>query len=443
MTQLLLIINQEFTTMETQNNELTTFLMQIGVKLKKAGLIHLTLDDEPMPDRRLLHYQGNSLINFTSCNYVGLETDERLKAAAIEGIHRYGVQYYCVRTYTSLHPYEELENMMKQIFGHPSVVMPTTMLGHMSCLPTIVTDKDAVILDHQVHTSVAMSAKVLKASGVYVEKVRHNRMDYLESRIQKLKGQYRKIWYLADGVYSMFGNLAPFKVLYDLLNKYEQFNLYIDDSHGMSWTGKHGAGTVLDTIPFHERMVLVTSLGKAFGATGGVAVFHDQATREMVRALGKPLIFTGPIQPPTLCAAVASAKIHLSDEITDLQAQLKQKIRYFEQKAASLNLPMVSKDGTPIFFMGIGDFDVAVNLVKGLMASGFFACLACYPGVPIENTGIRFLLTIHHTEKDIDGVLERAAELLPQVLEEGNYSMEKIHAAFEMYQNPVGALDAV
>lgn len=418
--------------MTAQNNDLTGFLMQIGAKLKKAGLVHLTLDDEPMHNRRLLHHGGKSLVNFTSCNYIGLETDERLKRAAIEGIEQYGVQYYCVRTYTSLHPYGELEGMMKEIFGHPSVVMPTTMLGHMAVLPTIITERDAVILDQQVHTSVQMSAKVLKGSGVYVEKIRHNRMDYLESRIQKLMGEYKRVWYLADGVYSMFGNVAPFQKLYELLNQYEQFNLYIDDSHGMSWTGKHGAGAVLEAIPFHERMVLITSLGKAFGATGGVAVFHDQGTRELVRTLGKPLLFTGPIQPALLCAAVESAKIHLSDEIYTLQSRIKAKIAYFEQKAASLNLPFVGHDGTPIFFLGVGDFDFAIKLVSGLVDAGYFASLACYPGVPIENTGVRFLLTMHHTEQDIDGVLERTAELMTQLMATEGYSMEKIHAAFEM-----------
>ncbi len=428
--------------MTTQNNDITSFLMQIGSKLKKADLIHLTLDDVPMPDRRLLHYEGKSLVNFTSCNYVGLETDERLKRAAIEGIERYGVQYYCVRTYTSLHPYGELESMMDQIFGHHSVVMPTTMLGHMAVLPTIITDKDAVILDYQVHTSVIMTSKVLKASGVHVEKVRHNRMDYLESRIEKLKTEYRRVWYLADGVYSMFGNVAPFQKLYDLMNTHEQFHLYIDDSHGMSWTGKHGAGAVLDAIPFHEKMVLVTSLGKAFGATGGVAVFHDKYTRDMVRTLGKPLLFTGPIQPSMLCAAVASAKIHLSDEITVLQSRLKAKIDYFERKAASLNLPMASHDRTPIFYLGIGDFDFAIKLVKGLKESGYFSSLACYPGVPIENTGIRFLLTMHHTEQDIDGVLERTAELLNSLFVSEGYSMEKIHEAFGINQGPVAAIQA-
>lgn len=319
---------------------------------------------------------------------------------------------------------------MKQIFGFPAIVMPTTMLGHLSCLPSLVSSDDAVILDHQVHNSVQMTSKILKANGTHVEVVRHNRMDYLESRILKLRNERRKIWYLADGVYSMYGNIAPMEDLYQLLQRYEQFHLYIDDSHGMSWTGKHGSGSVLEGMPFHPHLVLMTSLGKAFGASGGVAVFHDQATREFVRNTGSPLIFTGPLQPATLGAAVASAKIHLSDEILGLQNRLKGKIDYFAKKANSLQLPIISKDNTPIFFLGVSRFEVGGKLVKALLDAGFLSCIACYPSVPYNNTGIRFLLTINHDESDIDSLLETVADLLPGILESENFSMEQIWKAF-------------
>ncbi|MBI5917526.1 MAG: aminotransferase class I/II-fold pyridoxal phosphate-dependent enzyme [Bacteroidetes bacterium] len=418
--------------MATQSNNQTYFVNELAIKLREMGIIHLSMDDEPMPDRRILHLEGREILNFSSCNYVGLEADERLKNAAIDAINRYGVTYYCVRAYMSLHPYEELEHLMQQIFGFPAVVMPTTMLGHLSCLPTLVSDKDAVILDHQVHTSVQMTTRILKANGTHVEMIRHNRMDYLENRINKLKNDYQKIWYLADGVYSMYGNLAPMGELYQLMEQHEQFHVYIDDSHGMSWTGKNGSGTVLEGMPFHPHLVLISSLGKAFGASGGVAVFHDQYSRELVRNCGSPLIFTGPLQPATLGAAVASARIHVSDEITGLQQRLKNKIRYFQQKAASLGLPIVSKDGTPIFFLGTGKFEVGSRLVLALKEEGMFSCLACYPSVPYNNTGIRFLLTGHHTEADMDRLLEAAARLLDRILLEEKFSMEQIYKAFDM-----------
>lgn len=416
--------------MTAQTNKQVELVNQMAFKLREMGVVHLNLDDEPMSDRRIVNIGGREILNFSSCNYVGLEADERLKQAAIEAIQRYGTQYYCVRAYTSLSYYQELESQMEQLFGYPSVIMPTTMLGHLSCLPSLVSSEDAVIMDHQVHTSVQMTAKILKANGTHVEMIRHNRLDYLESRIQKLRTEYRKIWYLADGVYSMYGNIAPMADLYELMQRYEQFHLYIDDSHGMSWTGKNGSGTVLQGMPFHPNLVLITSLGKAFGASGGVAVFHDRNTRELVRNTGSPLIFTGPLQPATLGAAVASAKIHLSDEIVVLQDKLKHNIDYFAKKAQSLGLPIISKDHTPIFFLGVSRFEVGGKLVKALLNRGFFSCIACYPSVPYNNTGIRFLLTLNHTKSDIDNLLETVAELLPEVLASENFSMEQIWKAF-------------
>jgi 7-keto-8-aminopelargonate synthetase-like enzyme len=417
--------------MTTQNNSQVELVNQLAFRLREMGIIHLNLDDAPMSDRRIINMGGKEFLNFSSCNYVGLEADDRLKQAAIDGIERFGTQYYCVRAYNSLSYYEELEAQMKQIFGFPSVVMPTTMLGHMSCLPSLVSSDDAVILDHQVHTSVIMTSKILKANGTHVEMVRHSRMDYLEARIQKLRNEYRKIWYLADGVYSMYGNIAPMGELHELMNRYGQFHLYIDDSHGMSWTGQHGSGSVIERMPsFHPQMVLMTSLGKAFGASGGVAVFHDQATRELIRNTGSPLIFTGPLQPATLAAAVASAKIHLSDEMPILQNKVKSNVNYFAEKAESLGLPIISKDRTPIFFLGVSRFEVGGKLVKRLMDAGFFSCIACYPSVPYNNTGIRFLVTLNHRKSDIDNLLETVAELLPEILEEENFSMEQIWKAF-------------
>ncbi|MBK9013060.1 MAG: aminotransferase class I/II-fold pyridoxal phosphate-dependent enzyme [Saprospiraceae bacterium] len=428
--------------MTAQNSSQVEIVNRIVFKLREQGIAHLKLDDVPMSNRRTIHNEGKELLNFSSCNYVGLEADERLKRAAIEAIERYGTQYYCVRAYTSLNYYQELEHQMKQIFGFPAVVMPTTMLGHLSCLPSLVGSEDAVILDHQVHTSVQMTVKILKSNGVHTEMIRHNRMDYLESRILKLRNEYKKIWYLADGVYSMYGNIAPMGDLYQLMQRYEQFHLYIDDSHGMSWTGKHGSGTVLDGMPFHPHLVLVTSLGKAFGASGGVAVFHDQATKDLVMNTGSPLIFTGPLQPATLGAAVASAKIHLSDEILDLQNRLKSKIDYFEEKAKSLQLPIISKDNTPIFFLGVSRFEVACKLVKALLDAGFFAGMACYPSVPYNNTGVRFMVTLNHTESDFDNLLETVAALLPDILVSENFSMEQIWKAFSKDSAAVKSVEA-
>jgi 7-keto-8-aminopelargonate synthetase-like enzyme len=70
-------------------------------------------------------------------------------------------------------------------------------------------------------------------------------MDLLEDKITELSKTYQKIWYKADGVYSMFSDVTLVKELYELMDRYEQFNIYVDDAHGMSWAGENRRGYFL------------------------------------------------------------------------------------------------------------------------------------------------------------------------------------------------------
>ena len=82
-------------------------------------------------------------------------------------------------------------------------------------------------------------------------------------RPQALKSKHQQIWFLVDGVCSMFGDLAPIAELRELLERHDNLHLYVDDAHGMSWTGVNGRGYALSSAPLHPKMVLTTSLNKA------------------------------------------------------------------------------------------------------------------------------------------------------------------------------------
>ena len=71
---------------------------------------------------------------------------------------------------------------------------------------------------------------------------------------------------MIDGVYSMYGDFAPMQDIVTLLNKYQKLHLYADDAHGMSIAGKNGAGIIYNQAPLHKKMVMATSLNKAFAA---------------------------------------------------------------------------------------------------------------------------------------------------------------------------------
>lgn len=375
-------------------------------KAKAAGIIHLNTEDEVF-NGRTIHVDGQEVVNFSNCSYLGLELDPRLKAAAREAVDRYGTQFSSSRSYLSHGMYEELESLLETVFRKPVVVAPTTTLGHLSMIPVLVQDNDVIILDHQVHASVAAAAQQVKARGVRVEMVRHNNMAMLEQRIQKLRDKYDKIWYLADGIYSMFGDGAPMKELKRLHDTYPQFHLYIDDAHGVSWHGLHGRGYVLEQLngEWPEKMYFTGSMAKSFGCVGGILVFPNEEAKQKVRGWGGTLIFSGPIQPPLLAAAIASVRIHLSSELPALQARLKRRMVKFESVAASLGMITQGATLTPIRFIKTGNYELGFRIAEEVRKAGYFLNLAAFPSVPLKETGLRFTVHNHLTEQDITGVL--------------------------------------
>ena len=234
---------------------------------------------------------------------------------------------------------------------------------------------------------------------------------------------------MADGVYSIFGDLAPMAELQGLLEKYENFHLYIDDAHGMSWTGTHGRGYALDVLQ-HARLYLATSLNKAFAAGGGIVAFPNEELRRKTRTVGSSVTFAGPLQPANLGAALASAKLHASGALLPLQQGLQDRILYWNQLCKEKGLPLISYAATPIRFIGTGSPKAAYLLMERIMAEGLYPTLTVFPIVPMKQAGIRFTITMHHTLEDIRRAVEVVADHLPRVLEAENIAMDEVWQAF-------------
>lgn len=364
---------------------------------------------------------------------LGLEVDERLKEGAIDATRRYGVQYSSSRAYSTCNLYEEIEDLFEQIFeGNPVILAASTTLCHISAIPILVNTNDLVIIDNQVHGSVQMAVQLTKARGTRVEMIRHNRMDILEDLIKENANKYGKIWYMADGLYSMFGDFAPLVQIQHLLEKYGNFHLYIDDAHGMSWTGKHGNGYVLSQMAFHPKMVLTTSVSKGFAAGGGLVILPDREMRRKIVTCGTSFTISGPVHPPVLGALIASAKIHLSDEIYSLQNQHKNKLKIATETIEKYSLPIISPNESPIFYLGLGLPRTGYNMVKRLLKEGFFTNIGIFPGVPVKCTGLRLAITNGQTEEDIKDVLQAFAHHFPLVMEEEGFNVEKLAHNFNM-----------
>ena len=414
-----------------RNNFLDT-VDEVFTDATKQGVLHLYADGETFTGRKI-SIQKKSLFHFGTTGYLGLEQDERLKKAAAEAIYRYGTQFPLSKTYISHPLYRSLEENVTQMYGHPIIITKNSSLGHIGVIPSVVSDRDAIILDHQVHWSVQSAAKTLKTRSVPIEMIRHNNLNMLEDKIKKLSANHKRIWYMADGLYSMYGDEAPVMELMKLSDKYPQLHFYFDDVHGMSWTGRNGTGFVmskLDQLP--EHVLLFGTLSKTFGASGAVLVCSNKKMYHKIKTFGGPLTFSAQLEPASVAAAIASAQIHLSPEIYTLQNELLERIELFNSLLAKTKLPLIKENNSPVFYIGTGMPITGYNFVNRLMKEGFFVNLGIFPAVPIKNTGVRITISRHNRPEEIHALAQAMEYHYPRALKATHTSLDKVRRSFNL-----------
>lgn len=372
-------------------------------KLHESGMALRVIEDDEFHGESLV-LDGRKLWNFGLCSYLALGDDERVKDAGKQAIERFGASYSSSVTYTSVPLYSELRDRLSRIFDANVVVTGTTTLGHLAALPLLVRSGDRVLVDQQTHASVMTATQGLQASGISVTPMPHNDMDALETTIQDDDDSDR-IWYLTDGVFSMHGDTSPAEVIGELLDRYSRLHVYGDDAHGFGWAGLHGRGQFLDRIGWHDRLVVIVGLAKAFGSLGGVLAMKNDEAAELISLCGPTLMFGGPIPPPSMGASIASAEILLSEELADRKAALMERIRLVNRLSSQIGLEFLSTEQTPIWFHDVGEMDDMLQLLTAVRDSGYFLNGSAFPAVPYGHAGIRFTVTLDNSLQQIEDML--------------------------------------
>ena len=259
-----------------------------------------------------IEIDGRELLNFGSCAYSGLDTDPRVNVGAIDAVARFGPVYSSSAVFASVPIYSELEDLLGEVFGANIIAMTTTTLAHVAFFLVGFQPDDAIIADMQVHATVHQAGELLKARGHEIELVPHNDWEKLDAAIARASKSAERVWFLADGVYSMHGDMIDMDVINELMEKYPKLHLYIDDAHGVSWTGRHGRGHVLGNRDMDDRMVIAGSLAKGFGSGAAFLALPNDEMVDMIRTRSGAMFFSGPVHPAQLGAAIAAARIHLS-----------------------------------------------------------------------------------------------------------------------------------
>ncbi|MBM4362860.1 MAG: aminotransferase class I/II-fold pyridoxal phosphate-dependent enzyme [Deltaproteobacteria bacterium] len=370
-----------------------------------AGLV---LQTGSSPNGRHVGVDGKQYLSFGSCSYLSLETRPELRQAAHDAIDRWGTQFSISRVYVQCALYEELEACLAAITGRPTLVAASTSLAHMAALPVLVEDGDSVVVDQFAHASLHTALRLVPTAPLEI--LRHNRMDLLDAALTRLAPTSKQIWYVADGLYSMLGDFADFEGLRRLLDAHPKLRLYVDDAHATSWSGARGRGITLEHFASDPRVVVALSLNKAFSAAGGALAVASEALKLRIRRAGATMLFSGPIQPPMLGAAVGSARLHLSEEFPGLQRDLSSKIAHAARALERHGLVVGAPAESPIFQLHCDSVRMTQAICSRMRDLGFYTCAVAFPAVPVNRPGIRFTICRHNLPEDIDSFVAALAE---------------------------------
>lgn len=414
------------------HNSIHDTINDLLIEAEQRGVIQLKYtSDEWSGDTMSV---GNKLMrNFGTCGYLGLENHPTLIEKSIEFTQKYGTQFSVSRTYLASKHSEHLESMLSTIFfNKPVITFTSTSLLHVAVIPSVIETKDVIILDQQCHASIQTACQLLKAKGTTVDIIRHSNLEMLEQKILKYRDMCSKIWYMVDGVYSMYGDIAPIEALNQFMIKYPQLHLYVDDAHGMSWSGTNGCGQIYEACLQNGKTLYMSTMAKGFGVMGGIAVFPGMDWYQKVKIYGGALTHSHPIPPPIMGACIASAELHLNGEVIKFQQSLRDKLAFADLKFKETQLPLISNPDTPIKFVGTGQPIVGYNFNKRILDEGFYVNIGMFPAVPIKNTGLRFTITNHNSNQDISDLIDALAYHYPLALVEEEKTNNQVRKAFNL-----------
>ena len=343
---------------------------------------------------------GQDQIMVGSNNYLGLTHHPEVVERAKNAIDKFGTGCTGSRFLNgNLEIHEELEEKLATYLGHEkALVFSTGMLTNIGALPVICGPKDCLILDSENHASIIDAARLsLGASFKY----KHNNMESLEEVLQDNVNRFKKVTIVADGVFSMTGDILNLPEVVSLAKKYGAY-VYVDDAHGIGVMGRKGRGT-MDHFGLTKDVTLnMGTFSKSFASLGGV-VSGSQDTIDYIKHTARSFIFSASMPPAAV--ATVSACLDVIEKDDSIHERLWSNVAFMRDGFKDIGF-YTYKSKTPIIPVFIGDDLKALMVTAFLKENGIFATPVLPPAVPKGECLIRTSYMATHNKCDLSKVLE-------------------------------------
>ncbi|MFF3837715.1 aminotransferase class I/II-fold pyridoxal phosphate-dependent enzyme [Streptomyces sp. NPDC001930] len=369
-------------------------------------------------DGRRIRVGDDWLIDFASCNYLGLDLDPTVIDAIEPAVRRWGTHPSWSRLIGSPRLYPRIEERLSELLGAPdTLLLPTITLIHQSVIP-LLAGTGQVFVEAQAHRTVYDGCVVARGQGAEIHRFHAERPDELEALLRGAPADASRLICM-DGVNSMTGNFPDLPTL-ARVSRENGALLYVDDAHGFGVIGERRPG---ETSPYGARgnsivrhlgetyddLVLVGGFSKAYSSLLAFLAV-PKWLKDHLKVAAAPYLYSGP--SPTASLATALAGLEVNDERGDeIRAGLHRKTARVLDHVRALGIATPNTDGLPIIEIPLADADDLDQVAAFLWEHGIYVTLASYPLVPRDRVGFRVQITAANTDEEIGELCAALTEL--------------------------------
>ncbi|GAA2741008.1 type I polyketide synthase [Kitasatospora cinereorecta] len=351
---------------------------------------------------------GRELISFSGYNYLGLSGHPEVTRAVKEAVDTYGSSVSASRFLSGNKPlHHELEAELAALNGcEAAIALVSGHATNVTVIGHLVGPEDLVVHDALAHDSILQGCKL---SGARRRPFPHNDMAALDDLLSRVRGQYRRVLIVVEGVYSMDGDIVDLPALIEVKRRHGAL-VMIDEAHSIGTVGATGGG-VGEHFLVDRRDVDLWSgtLSKSLAGCGGY-VAGTRRVVDYLKAATPGFVYSVGMTPANTAASLAAIRVMRAEP--ERLKRLWTNSEAFLRLAREAGIDTGDSYGTPVVPVIVKDSAKAVALSAALSDRGISANPILHPAVAEELVRLRFFITSEHTADQLTHTVDTLAEQL-------------------------------
>jgi len=334
-------------------------------------------------------------LNFSSNDYLGLSASPELVLAVHKSLQRHGFGAGASRLLAGgsiLH--KKLEARVSRFKGTESaLIFNSGYSANTGVIPAMTSEADLIFSDELNHASIIDGCRLSRARTLVY---RHKDMAHLQALLKKNRARRRLV--ITDTVFSMDGDLAPLRDIYEICMPSGAV-LYLDDAHGTGVLGRGRGALAHFGLKAEPWIIQMGTFSKALGSFGAF-VAGSRDVIQWVSNTARSFLFSTALPSPVIAAAAAG--LRLAECKPSLVGKLWSNRERLYEGLKSLGYND-SVSMTPILTIRADSISRVLGLSKYLYEKGMYVPAIRPPSV--IGPRLRITVTASHTEKQIDRLL--------------------------------------